>query len=279
MDLEAEYNNRARVPEHPEIIARWVEDSRRYREGGHCELALSYGDTERSVVDLFHPATGAEEAPLAVFIHGGYWQAMDGQTFSCMARGLNEHGITVAVPTYDLCPNVTIAQIVEQVRACLAWLWQRTGRSITALGHSAGGHLTAAMVATDWPRYDRSLPPDLCVRGYAISGVFDLEPLIPTSLNTALRLDEHSARDQSPRHWAVHKAAHLTAAVGGNESSEFLRQSKDMSAAWRAAGVDTAYRELDGEDHFTVIDGLTDPESAMVRELVSMVHMDAPKGP
>ena len=279
MDYEKEYNNRARVPEHPEIIARWVENSSRYRENGNCELGLSYGETERSVVDIFHPSSQGDEAPLAVFIHGGYWQAMDGQTFSCMARGLNGHGIAVAVPTYDLCPDVTIAQIVEQIRRCLAWLWQRTGRSMTVLGHSAGGHLTAAMVATDWPAYDKALPANLCVRGYAISGVFELEPLISTGLNEALRLDQHNARDQSPRYWPVRNAVHLTAAVGGNESSEFLRQSRDMSAAWREAGVDTAYRELDGKDHFTVIEDLIDPESAMVRELVSMVHMDAPRGP
>lgn len=279
VDFEAEYNNRARVPEHLDIIAEWTRQADAYRQVAKCELDLAYGETGRTAVDVFHARSGPDDAPLALFIHGGYWQAMDRKIFSAMAKGLNSHGISVAVPSYDLCPSVTIGDIIGQMRACCAWLWERYNKPMTAFGHSAGGHLTAAMVATDWPAQDPSLPTDLCNRGYAISGVFELEPLVPTSLNKALGLDAKTAKQWSPRNWPTGSASRLTAAVGGIESDEFLRQSKDICAAWRDHGVTTAYREIDGKDHFTVLSGLTDPESTMIRDLVALVQKDAPKGP
>lgn len=279
MDLEVEYNNRARVPEHPQIIAGWVADAEAYRSRGDCELDIRYGDGERCTLDLFHSANGHADASLALFIHGGYWQAMDGKTFSSLARGLNGHGLSVAIPSYDLCPNVALSDIVEEMRQCCGFLWKRLEKPITVFGHSAGGHLTAAMVTTDWPAFDASLPPDLCVRGYAISGLFELEPLVETSINTALGLDKETARSLSPLTWATANATHLTAAVGGLESSEFLRQSKTVCEAWRGLGVETAYREIDGKDHFTVISDLADPDSTMVREIVSLARRGTPKGP
>ena len=279
MDLEVEYNNRARVPEHPQIIAGWVSDAETYRDSADCELDLRYGDGERCTLDLFHPASGHADVPLALFIHGGYWQAMDGKTFSSLARGLNGHGVSVAIPSYDLCPDVSIGDIVDEMRRCCAFLWQRLQKPITVFGHSAGGHLTAAMVATDWAGFDASLPPDLCVCGYAISGLFELAPLVETSINGALGLDVETAGVLSPLTWPVARATHLTAAVGGLESSEFLRQSKKVCEVWRGRGVETAYREIDGKDHFTVISDLADPDSAMVREIVSLTHRGTPKGP
>lgn len=279
MDYEVEYNNRARVPEHPDIIAGWQRDAGDYRAQADCELDLAYGDSARNVLDMFHAKSGDDDTPLAVFVHGGYWQAMDGKTFSTMARGLNRHGISVAVPSYDLCPEVTVAEIVGQIRRACIWLWRRYGKPMTVYGHSAGGQLTAAMVATDWRAEDTALPDALCRRGYAISGVFDLVPLITTSLNGALGLNEASARDVSPLHWQPPQGAHLVAAVGGEESNEFLRQSKTVCETWGALGVRTAYREIDGADHFTVINDLADPDSVMVREITAMARADVLKGP
>src|SRR6202167_3523089 len=115
IDYETEYNNRARVPEHPEIFARWIREGEDYRaetlKAGRAELGLSYGDTPRRVVDLFFPAAG-EAAPLAVFVHGGWWRSLDASMFSQMARGLNANGVVVAAAGYVLCPNVPIADII-----------------------------------------------------------------------------------------------------------------------------------------------------------------------
>ncbi len=277
MDYEAEYNNRARVPEHPEIIAGWTADAAAYRDEATCSLDVPYGDTDRCVIDLFRGENGAAQRPLTLFIHGGYWQAMDGKIFSGLARGLNAHGLDVAMATYDLCPSVTIGQIIDQIRRCCARLWVLEGRRIVAFGHSAGGHLTAAMLATDWNTVDAALPDDLVPAGYAISGLFDLEPLIGTSINAAVGLDAETARAASPLAWNAPAGRRLIAAVGGNESSEFLRQSQKICDVWGAAGVATSYSEIGGTDHFTVISGLADRDSGMVREIVELVKSLEPR--
>src|SRR6185436_16896323 len=153
IDYEVEYNNRARVPEHPEIFARWTRDAELYRlkamEERRAELGLAYGESPRQTVDIFWPDAG-RKAPLALFIHGGYWRSLDPSMFSHMAKGLNGRGIAVAVAGYDLCPQVTIAEIIDEMRHACLFLWQRTGQHLMVFGHSAGGHLAGAMVATDW---------------------------------------------------------------------------------------------------------------------------------
>src|SRR5215471_5253463 len=181
IDYEAEYNNRARVPEHPEIFARWARAGEDYRAEAmkerRAELGLSYGSSLRQFIDLFSPRPGVV-APLALFIHGGYWRSLDPSLFSHMARGLNAHGVAVAVVGYDLCPEVTIAEIIDQIRHACLFLWLRTGQRMMIYGHSAGGHLAGAMVATDWQALYPKAPPDLVPAAYSISGLFDLTPLV-----------------------------------------------------------------------------------------------------
>ena len=119
------------------------------------------------------------------------------RSFSHLAGGLNAHGIGVAIPSYDLCPSVSVDDIIQQMRAASREL-ARLGRSLVISGHSAGGHLAACMLATDWPAFDASLPEDLVVAAYAISGLFDLRPLVETSINKALRLDARSRPGREP---------------------------------------------------------------------------------
>ena len=272
IDYEVEYDNRARVPEHVEIFARWAREAENYRadtlKDGRAELGLSYGDTPRQYVDLFLPKAG-ESAPLAIFIHGGWWRSFDPSMFSQMARGLNAHGVAVAVAGYDLCPNVTIAEIIEQIRRACAFLWQRFGRRMFVYGHSAGGHLAGAMVATDWPSLYPKAPADLIPAGYSISGVFDLSPLIGVSINQDLRLDAETARKVSPAFWPLAPGRYFDAVVGGLESSEFKRQSQIIVQAWQGA-AQSRYEEIAGTNHFTVIDALADPHSAMVARVAEL---------
>jgi arylformamidase len=265
IDYEAEYNNRARVPEHEEIFARWTREGELYRDetlkAGSAQLGLSYGDTPRQSVDLFTPEVG-EAAPLAMFIHGGWWRSLDPSMFSQMARGLNSRGVMVAVVGYDLCPNVGIADIIEQMRRACAFLWQRYSRRIFVVGHSAGGHLAGALLATDWASLYPKAPADLVPAGYSISGVFDLVPLVGITPNQDLRLTTETARQLSPALWPVAPGRTFDAVVGGLESSEFLRQSQLITKAWQNAAK-TRYEEIAGMNHFTVIDLLADPQSAM----------------
>ena len=274
IDLEAEYNLRARVPEHPEIFARWAREAEDYRaetlKHGRAELGLSYGDTPRQFIDLFLPEAG-NTAPLAIFIHGGYWRSFDPSSYSHMARGLNGRGAAVAVVGYDLCPIVTVADIIEQIRRACIFLWQRFSQRMLVSGHSAGGHLASAMVATDWHTLYPKAPADLVPAGYAMSGVFDLTPLLKVSTNQDLRLDGEEARRVSPLAWPVPAGRVLDAVVGDLETSEFKRQSQVMAQAWQQAKAETRYAELPG-NHFTVIDALADPASVMVARMAELAQ-------
>ena len=262
VDYEVEYNNRARVPENPSIIAGWAKDAAAYRER-HAPRSISYGPGARNVIDFF-PGDG--EGATVVFIHGGYWQALDGSFFSHLAGGLNAHGISVAIPSYDLCPGVTVADIIQEMRAASRELG-RLGRPLVVSGHSAGGHLAACMLATDWRALDASLPKDPVIAAYAISGLFDLGPLVETSINNALHLDHATARAASPLFWNAPVRLNLDAVVGEDESAEYFRQSRTIVDRWGAAGVATRFGTVAGANHFTAIAPLADPNSPMVLRL------------
>jgi arylformamidase len=262
IDYEVEYNNRTRVPESPAIMAGWAKDAAEYRER-HAPRSMAYGPGTRNSIDFF---PGNDEGPIVVFIHGGYWQAFDGSAFSHLAGGLNAHGIAVAIPSYDLCPAVTIDEIIGEMRLATREL-ARLGRSLVMSGHSAGGHLAACMLATDWPAFDASLPRDLVTAAYAISGLFDLGPLVETSINNALRLDVETARAASPLFSAAPSRGSLDAVVGENESAEYFWQSRTIVEVWGQAGVATRFGTVAGANHFTAIAPLADPGSPMVARL------------
>jgi arylformamidase len=267
IDYAAEYNNRARIANGDEILARMARGSAGYRARvltrRPADLNLRYGATTRQIIDLFR-ADGGGDAPLAVFIHGGFWRTLDPTHFSQVARGLNGRGIDVALAGYDLCPQVTIGQIVEEMRQACLYLWTRFGKRLLVLGHSAGGHLAAALFATDWEQH--GAPADLVPVATGISGVYELAPLIHTPMNEDFHLTESEARRQSPLYWRPPAGRPFDVIVGDAESSEFLRQSRALADAWGKAGVLTRY-DTPAANHFTVIEPLADPASAMVERL------------
>lgn len=260
LDLEAEYNNRAAVPDHPVVMARWKSGAEAARAA--CPpTVLAYGPGERHVMDLFE---AGPDASVVVFLHGGYWQALDRSLFSWIAPALLKHGLSVAVPSYDLAPAVRLGRIVSQMRDAVELVRARIGRRPVVFGHSAGGHGAACM-----------LSEARASAAVAISGLFDLQPLIPTSLNAALDLDAREAAALSPIHWPVPNGSTpggtvLDCVVGAAETSEFVRQSRDMADLWGAKGVETRFEALPGLNHFSVLDPLADPDSPMVRRIVEL---------
>lgn len=274
--MESEYLSPAMMRDFRASVEAWARDAQAYRDavGAQAELDVAYGSAPRQRLDIFSAPVGAG-GPVALFVHGGYWQYMDKSSFSHLCRGANAHGVTVAVAGYTLCPEATLGGIVEEIRAAVAFVARRLGAPITVFGHSAGGHLTACMLATDWPSFDPVLDARTVAAGMPISGIFDLEPLLSTSLNRNLRLDTAEARRLSPISWSAPAGSALIACVGGDESSEFLRQTRDLVARWGAAGVSAAAVEVPGAGHFGVIAPLADPESAMTRDLVSLTRRGA----
>ena len=265
IDYEAEYNNRARVPEHPAIIEGWARDAAYRAEAGRRLTGMPYGPGERQEIDIFAP-DAPQDGATVLFIHGGYWQALDRSSFSHLARGLNAHGLTVAILSYDLCPKVRVGEIVDEMRqACRAL---RDRGPLVVAGHSAGGHLAACLLATDWASV--GLPAELAGRAYAISGLFDLKPLVPTSVNRALGLSEREAERASVLSLGAARGPGTRRGGGGDESAEYLRQSRSIVERW-GSWASGPYREaVPGANHFTVIAGLADPNSAMTRRVAEL---------
>ncbi len=273
VDYEKEYDNRGRIPEHPQIFERWARETAEYRAvATGAELGLAYGPSPRQTIDLFPPKDGGQRAPLAMFIHGGWWRTLEPAMFSQMAKGPNAQGVTVAVVGYDLCPQVSIATITDQISAACLYLWRKHHKRVFVYGHSAGGHLAACMAAQDWKQVASDSPGDLVPAAYAISGVFDLSPLLHVSQNQDLHLDAAEATRVSPVHWNVPAGRKLDAVVGALELSEFLRQSRMIAEDWARRGVETRYEEIPGTNHFTVVDALTEANSAMTRRVAEMAR-------
>jgi arylformamidase len=270
LDYEAEYKAILRVPTFPQIVARWQAAAAVERRAPRAELDQPYGPGERQRYDLFR--AGARAAPLVVFLHGGYWQMGDRQDCEFMAGAFTAAGLDIAFPSYSLCPAVSVMQIVEEVRRCLATLWGRTQQHPVVIGHSAGGHLTAAMLATDWSQVP-DVPADLVRAACAISGVFELSPLLTTSVNVAARLDAETAAAASPLRWPPPpRGRTLVAAVGDDESREFHRQSRTMAEAWAKAGLQTEYLSIAGTNHFTVVEELAKPGSVLFGRVAALAR-------
>ncbi|HEX3763514.1 MAG TPA: alpha/beta hydrolase [Kofleriaceae bacterium] len=270
INSEAEYNNRIRIAEFNDIVARWRAEAAAHRGTARGALDQPYGPGERQRYDLFH--AGAPDAPLVVFIHGGYWQLGSGPDTAFVARALTADGIDVAVPSYSLCPAVSVSDIIGELRRCMVALWAATHKRPIVTGHSAGGHLTAALLATDWSAVP-GVPADLVRTGCAISGVFDLAPLIPTTMNRALRLDTAAAAAASPLFWPPPPPGRtLVAAVGEHETPEFHRQSHAIVERWARAGVAAEYLPVAGVHHFTIVDELARPGSALYDRVVALAR-------
>ena len=263
-ELDRQYNNLARIPDHEAYAARWSEASLQMRESATCRLDIAYGDCPRERLDLFFPADleRREDSPIHAFIHGGYWYAQARENFSFVAQGLIQKGVIVAVLDYELCPDVDISEIVRQVRAALAWLWRNAAefggdpQRIFASGHSAGGHLTAMSLATDWADFGDGLPNSLVKGGVTVGGVFDLEPIRLCFLNDILGLTESTVRLESPLYNLPVGPVSLVVAAGEHESAEFIRQSQEYADACTDAGISAELMVIGEHHHISVMDEL-----------------------
>ena len=273
---EAQYNNRAAVPDFQQYFDRWAARSDETRRRLRCVLDVPYGPHEMERMDIFMPA-GASRACL-MFIHGGYWRALDKKGHSFVAAELVRHGVTVAVPNYALCPAVTVEEIVRQVLQACAWLY-RNGTNFGAplgnlyvSGHSAGGHLTAMAMAALFPAFRPDLPKKVVRGGLAISGVYDLRDIVNVpSVNNDVRLKPAPAEKVSPLFYPPATDAPLYLAAGGRELAPFIEQQAALAAKWRK--VVAAEIPCPNDHHFSILDGLADPSSALFKGAMKMMGL------
>lgn len=272
--VERGYNNRAAVSDHAQWFARWAALSAEAQQRFQPKLDLRYGPNPKETLDLFVPASAARGT--FVFIHGGYWRALDKSDHRFVAAPFIAQGISVAVINYDLCPDVSIATIVDECRRAVSWL-KRDGAhyganadSIVVGGHSAGGHLAAMLIATAPEAFGLTRHP--LAGAVSVSGVHDLRPLTLFSFNADLKLDDVEAARLSPVLHRPATPAPIAIAVGGGETSEFLRQADLLFEAWpsnRPAGASGPLVIAD-RHHFDVVVDFADPSSALTRATLAL---------
>jgi arylformamidase len=259
--LESEYNLRARHPDHPELFARWRTASDLVRRIEPRRVDVRYGDGPDETLDIF-PCARAD-APVLVFIHGGYWRSLDKRDQSFVAPSFTAEGALVVIPNYTLCPAVGIEAIALQMTRALAWTYRHAalyggdpGR-LHVVGHSAGGHLAAMMLSCRWKDVDAELPAHLVSSAFAISGLFDLEPLrVSPFVQCDLKLTPASVRRLSPAFFPRPRRP-LLVAVGGAETREFQRQSALIRAQWGPTGVPVC-ETIPGVHHYAILHDLAD---------------------
>ncbi len=267
-DIDREYNPRFGVPDAEALIAGWARRSEETRRKLGGRLGLPYGPTLAEYVDVF-PAT-RPNAPVHLFVHGGYWRAYTARDFSFVAEGPVARGCCTVVMNYALCPQVSITEIVRQTRAALAWTWHHAAEfggdrnRISVSGHSAGGHLTARLLSTAWQR-DYGIPDGVIKAALPISGLFDLEPIRWTWLQPTLQISGDEILAQSPMRHLHTAPVPLAVAVGGAESAEFRRQTADYAAATGAKLL-----EVEGRHHFDILDDLASPYGKLWRTVELM---------
>ena len=269
-EFDAQYNPSLALPDPTEPGKHFVATAERARAELPCRLNVPYGPTLEETLDIFPAA--APNAPVFVFIHGGYWRALSSKEFSGVALGLHAQGITTVVINYALCPRVTIDEIVRQTRAALAWTLRNIQQyggdpaRVAIGGHSAGGHLTAMALQTEWAE-DYGLPQDPFVAAIAFSGLFDIEPLRFSYLQPQIQLDDGIIRRNSPAFLVRPCKTPIWVTWGGAESTEFARQAELYHQAWTAVGNASELRAIPGANHFTVIGGFEDKDSDVCRWL------------
>jgi arylformamidase len=264
--IDAQYNPSLALPDPTAPGKHFVAQSTLARATLKHHLDVPFGATVHETLDIFPADT--PNAPVFVFIHGGYWRALSSKEFSGVALGLQRRGITTVVVNYALCPWVTIDEITRQVRAAVAWTVRNIAQyggdpaRLSVGGHSAGGHLTAMCLQTNWAR-DYGLASDPIKAALCISGIYDIAPLRYSYLQPMIQLDDGVVRRNSPAFTARTCATPTWFTWGGAETSEFARHAQSMHAAWGALGNHSELRAIAGADHFTVLAGFEQPKGEL----------------
>jgi arylformamidase len=268
--LDVEYNNRGRFPDTADCKAAQIVGSDEAKAEYECRLDVRFGDGDTDLLDIYI-AEGDGPHPIHVFFHGGYWKSNTKNDFGFVAKPFVPYGVTTIVVEYPLIPSVRMGTLIERCCASMEWAWRNAEsfggdkNNITVSGHSAGGHITAMMMQTDWPSYGDGLPKDLVKGGCSISGVSDLDPVRLSFQNDELQFSPKEAAEFSTLFMDPKHAGPLLAVAGGIEGPEFIRQTTELADAWAAKGMDVKGWIMEGKHHFTTINQYLDPESELSR--------------
>ena len=275
-DMNVQYSPRISVPNAENYLAKNAEMSAAVRERLDCRLDIQFGDSDGEKLDVF--PSGKANSPVHVFIHGGYWRALDKSFYSHMAAPMVAAGATVVVVNYDLCPKVRVTDIVEQMRRSLVWTYRNAAdhngdpSRIHVSGHSAGGHLNGMMIATDWQTF-AGLPNDLIKSSALLSGLFDIQPHRHLDVQADIHLTEEEATAMSPMLMAPVAKSQVLLGVGENEPHLFHWQSLSYAAHLRKQGVKAEYISTPGDNHFSITDRLAESDDFLTKMLIKQMGL------
>ncbi|MBI1881075.1 MAG: alpha/beta hydrolase [Chloroflexi bacterium] len=275
--LDSQYNNRARVANAEQIIQQWERDSKALRQRVQFQADVPYGSHPREILDIF-PAS-RPGAPVHAFIHGGYWRSLEKRLFHFIADGFINHPVTYVAVNYPLTPQVTMDEIVASCRQAIAWLIRHIAEydgdphQIYISGHSAGGHLVAMLMASDWPALAPDLPTNPIKGGCAISGLFNLIPIQLSYVNDDVGMDETMARRNSPVFLSPSCRSPLIVTVGGAESEEYLAQSQDLAEAW-SSQIPLTHLVVPGANHFSILDHLVNQATPLHQAILAQMGLE-----
>ena len=263
--LEKGYNVRLLVDDFDGLIEKWSYWSEKFRGEVDSTLNCQYGSGEKDKLDIFR--CGEPNAPLFVFVHGGYWQRGDKSIYSFVAESFVNSGIDVALIGYQLCPGASMTNIVEKIREAIVWIWNNADdyliskHRINVSGHSAGGHITGMMLATDWSMISNDIPKDIIKTGVPISGLYQLDPIRETTIADALGLDDQESLALSPHFYMPVTEAPILVTLGGGETAEFFWQTENFIQRWKAFNAPLDYFAEPDVDHFGVVERLANSKS------------------
>ncbi len=273
-DMNVQYSPRISVPDAEAYLEASAAKSAKVRAQLECECDISFGDTDGQKLDVF-PAAAAS-APVHIFIHGGYWRALDKDVYSHVAGPLVAAGATAVLVNYDLCPAVRVSDIAAQMQRAVAWVYHNIERyngdreQIHVSGHSAGGHLGGMLIATDWQAY-AGLPNDLIKSSVLLSGLFDIRPHRFLDIQADIHLTEEEAEAMSPLLLPAVVRSPVLLPVGEHEPHLFHWQSLAYAAALRQQGVTAAYLSSPSDNHFSITDRLGDGTDPLTKGIIA--HM------
>jgi len=274
--INLQYLPRLTVPNVEAYFEASAKRSARVRKKLTCEIDVAYGDTPGQTLDVF---PGREKgAPVHIFIHRGYWRSLDKHYYSHVAGPMVAAGAAVVVVNYDLCPDVRISDISNQMRRAVAWVYKNAAKfngargKIYVSGHSAGGHLTGMLVATDWAS-ELGLPKNVIKGSAPLSGLFDIEPHRHSQLQPDIRLTAKEAKAQSPMYLPAMVKSPVIVAVGGGEPDLFHWQSLEYAARLRLQGIKAEYVSMGDDNHFDITDRLGNARDPLTRALIGQMGL------
>ncbi|HZH36212.1 MAG TPA: alpha/beta hydrolase [Flavisolibacter sp.] len=275
--LDNQYNNRLHVPNFQDYLDRWELWSRETERSLPVTKDMAYGNLPGERLDVY-PSPHRHSKTL-VFIHGGWWHLLDKALFHFLAAGFRPYGITTVLLTYPQAPKHSMDQIVGSCRKAVPWLYRHIAdfngdpEQLYVAGHSAGGHLTAMLAATDWKQGHSDVPEGVLKGACFVSGLFNLVPIQLSYLNTVLQMDKEMAVRNSPAGLEPFATCHLIVAVGEAETTAFRDQSNEFFSAWKDKHHAIQFLPLPGLNHFSVVEAIRDPDAALHQAICRLMGL------